>query len=63
MRYPYVLAHHYFATHPEIIQATIDKDLDPLELAVIRMRGRIESDKPGNPGSLRGLARQSVSPR
>ena len=44
-----VLAHHYFATHPEIIQATIDKDLDPLEVAVVRMRSKIESDKPGIP--------------
>jgi len=44
-----VLAHHYFATHPEIIEATIDKDLDPLEGAVVRMRSKIESDKPGNP--------------
>jgi len=30
-------------------QATIDKDLDPLEGAVVRMRSKIESDKPGNP--------------
>jgi len=37
-----VLAHHYFATHPEIIQATIDKDLDPLDEAIARMRGKIE---------------------
>jgi len=38
-----VLAHHYFATHPdEIIQATIDKDLDPLDQAIARMRGKIE---------------------
>lgn len=43
-----VLAHHYFATHPEIIQATIDKDLDPLEGAVVRMRSKVESE-PGNP--------------
>ena len=37
-----VLTHHYFATHPEIIQATIDKDLDPLDEAIARMRGKIE---------------------
>ena len=37
-----VLAHHYFATHPENIQATIDKDLDPLDEAIARMRGKIE---------------------
>lgn len=37
-----VFAHHYFATHPEIIQATIDKDLDPLNDAIARMRGKIE---------------------
>ena len=37
-----VLAHHYFATHPEIIQATIDKDLAPLNEAIARMRGKIE---------------------
>ena len=24
------LAHHYFATNPEIVQAVIDKDLGPL---------------------------------
>jgi uncharacterized protein with HEPN domain len=35
-----VLAHHYFATHPEIIQATVDKDLGELAGAVSRMRGR-----------------------
>ena len=37
-----VLAHHYFATHPEIIQSTIDKDLDSLDEAIARMRGKIE---------------------
>ena len=42
-----VLAHHYFATHPEIIQATIDKDLDPLDEAIARMRGKI--DPPESP--------------
>jgi len=33
-----VLAHHYFATHPEIIQSTVDKDLAPLQAAINRMR-------------------------
>lgn len=36
-----VLAHHYLATHPELIQAIIDKDLDPLEEAVARMLARL----------------------
>lgn len=44
-----VLAHHYFATHPEIIQATIEKDLDPLDEAIARMRGKIEP--PESPGA------------
>lgn len=39
------LAHHYFANHPEIIQSTIDKDLDPLDSAVARMLARIQPDK------------------
>lgn len=46
-----VLAHHYFATHPEIIQSTVDKDLDSLEAAVARMRAQIQVDEPENPGS------------
>lgn len=33
------LAHHYFATNPEIIQVTIDKRLTPLAEAVERMKG------------------------
>ena len=33
------LAHHYFATNPEIIQVTIDKRLTPLAEAVERMQG------------------------
>jgi len=33
------LAHHYFATNPEIIQLTIDKRLAPLAGAVERMKG------------------------
>ncbi len=43
-----VLAHHYRATHPEIMQAAIDKDLDPLDEAIARMRGKIEL--PESPG-------------
>jgi len=33
------LAHHYFATNPEIIQLTIDKRLTPLAEAVERLKG------------------------
>ena len=33
------LAHHYFATNPEIIQLTIDKRLAPLADAVERLKG------------------------
>lgn len=32
------LAHHYFATNPEVVQAVIDKDLQPLADAVARLR-------------------------
>jgi uncharacterized protein with HEPN domain len=32
------LAHHYFATNPEIVQAVIDQDLQPLAEAVERMQ-------------------------
>jgi len=32
------LAHHYFATNPEIVQAVIDQDLQPLTEAVERMQ-------------------------
>lgn len=32
------LAHHYFATNPEIVQAVIDQDLPPLAEAVERMQ-------------------------
>lgn len=35
------LAHHYFVTNPDVIQAVIDKDFDPLELAVERMADRL----------------------
>ena len=44
------LAHHYFATHPEIIQSTIDKDLDPLDSAVARMLAQFQPDKPEESG-------------
>jgi len=33
------LAHHYFATNPEIIQLTIDRRLTPLAEAVGRLKG------------------------
>jgi uncharacterized protein with HEPN domain len=35
------LAHHYFATSPEVVQAVFDKDLPPLEQAIARMRERL----------------------
>ncbi len=35
------LAHHYFATNPEIIQLTIDKRLAPLAEAVESMQARL----------------------
>lgn len=35
------LAHHYFATNPEIVQAVIDKDLRPLAVAVEHMQERL----------------------
>lgn len=37
------LAHHYFATSPEIVQAVIDKDLEPLAAAVERIRASLPS--------------------
>lgn len=43
-----VLAHHYFATHHEIIQSTVDKDLDPLETAVGRMLAQLPADGSDN---------------
>ncbi len=33
------LAHHYFATNPEIMQSTVDKRLAPLAVAIERMKG------------------------
>jgi len=38
------LAHHYFATSPEIVQAVIDKDLQPLSDAVARLRASFPTD-------------------
>ncbi|GAA1534489.1 HepT-like ribonuclease domain-containing protein [Nocardioides humi] len=35
------LAHRYFATSPDMVQAVIDKDLQPLADAVARMRSRL----------------------
>lgn len=32
------LAHHYFSTSPGVVQAVIDKDLEPLSEAVTRMK-------------------------
>lgn len=41
------LAHHYFATNPEIIQLTIDKRLAPLAEAVERMQARLPRHEAG----------------
>lgn len=38
------LAHHYFATNPEIVQAVIDKDLGPLAEAVKRIRASLPEE-------------------
>jgi uncharacterized protein with HEPN domain len=38
------LAHRYFATDPDVVQAVIDKDLSPLADAVARMRSRSAGD-------------------
>jgi uncharacterized protein with HEPN domain len=35
------LAHHYFASNPDVVQAVIDKDLQPLADAVARLRSRL----------------------
>lgn len=37
------LAHHYFTTSPEVVQAVLDKDLQPLAQAVARMRERLSA--------------------
>lgn len=42
-----VLAHHYFATHPEIIQSTVDKDLAPLDAAIDRIRMGLDTTTSG----------------
>lgn len=34
------LAHHYFAASPEVLQAVIDKDLEPLREAISRMAAK-----------------------
>jgi|GEM_PF-1818210 len=36
-----LLANHYFATNPEVVEAVIDKDLQPLADSVARMRSRL----------------------
>lgn len=36
------LAHRYFATSPDVVQAVIDKDLEPLAAAVARLRQSID---------------------
>ncbi len=41
------LAHRYFMTEFEIIQDTIDNDLDPLVAAVERMRATLSPEEPG----------------
>lgn len=41
------LAHHYFATNPEVVQAVIDQDLQPLADAVERMRARLRGPEDG----------------
>jgi uncharacterized protein with HEPN domain len=38
------LAHHYFATNPEVVEAVIGKDLQPLADAVARMRSLPSGD-------------------
>lgn len=38
------LAHHYFATNPEIVQAVIDKDLPPLTAAVTRLGATLSDE-------------------
>lgn len=44
------LAHHYFATNPEIIQLTIDKRLAPLAEAVARMQAQLPSQEDWDEG-------------
>lgn len=40
------LAHRYYATVPDVIQSTVDRDLEPLEAAVVRMREIAATDSP-----------------
>lgn len=37
------LAHHYFATNPQVIQTTLDKDLPVLAIAVRRLLARLNA--------------------
>ena len=39
------LAHHYFDTSRAVVEATITKDLPPLEEAVLRLQARLELAK------------------
>lgn len=39
------LAHHYFTTNPDVVQAVVDNDLQPLADAVARMRARLANTK------------------
>ncbi|MDR3359774.1 MAG: DUF86 domain-containing protein [Bifidobacteriaceae bacterium] len=41
------LTHRYFGTDADVIQATVDDDLGPLQEAVARMSTKIEADQPG----------------
>jgi uncharacterized protein with HEPN domain len=45
------LAHRYFDTSAAILQATVDHDLPELDLAVARLRARLELD-PGGAGEV-----------
>ena len=40
------LAHRYFASNPEVVQAVVDKDLQPLADATTRLRSRLSSRNP-----------------
>jgi uncharacterized protein with HEPN domain len=45
------LAHHYFTTSPEAVRAVLDKDLQPLADAVIRMRESLPTSDELEPGA------------
>ncbi|SEE86643.1 HepT-like ribonuclease domain-containing protein [Ruania alba] len=45
------LAHHYFSTSPGVVQAVIDKDLQPLADAVQRMRNALSTGNERPPKS------------